>query len=134
MMKKSERKGDPTVIELLTASCAEVKKTLAEVLATEGLGMREQAAAILSGEHMFPIEWLKPVAAALDIDPAFFFHIYMQNYFLEGYEMMAEFLDDGGPYTANEKKLIVNLRQLTGTLENRAVVVDSKRVVGVVLI
>ena len=71
-MKRSESAGDVSVIELLTASCSATKKTLAEVLATEGLGMREMAAAILSGERMFPLEWLKPVAAALDIDPAFF--------------------------------------------------------------
>ena len=100
----------PRITEYIAERCDSSATTLGDIVASAGIAHASSAQAVFNCETYFPVEWIKPVAAALSIDPVYLLRVFMGNYVPEILALVDE-LGEKQLLTRAEQAVLAELRQ-----------------------
>lgn len=121
-----------TVAEFIADRLATIDKTQREVAEECGFETPNIITMFKQGKTKVPLDRIRTLAKALDVDPAHLLRLALQEYMPDTWSSIEEILHST-ILTASELELVRKYRQVTGDSDAQAMVVDRDAVLAIVL-
>lgn len=124
---------EPTVAEFLSTRLRQCGRSNSEIAAELGYEYPDMVAMFASGKAKLPLNDIKKMAQALEVDPAYLLVIAMREYMPEALAVIENIIESP-LLTYNERKLVESYRSVTKGRDAAAVVCDAKEIVALVMV
>ncbi len=121
-----------TVAQFLTSKIEESSKTQREIATEIGYDAANLITMFKQGHTRLPISTIGPIAQALEVDPVFLLRLVFSEYHPETFEAIEHVLG-ATILTANETRLIEEIRRHTDHSDPETVIFGPKQALAVVL-